>query len=94
MNTNTVSCIQYCGWLSRWIPLQCGIRQGCPLSPLCFILECHIRQNKNIKGITLPISVDGRQEIKIMQYADDSTLFLADEPSVHYSLLAVEAFSN
>ena len=86
LNTNTVSCIQNCGWLSRWFPLQCGIRQGCPLSPLCFILaceilSCHIRQNKTIKGIQMPLSIDGRNEIKIMQFADDSTLFLADETS-------------
>ena len=84
LNTNTVSCVNYCGWLSRWFPLDCGIRQGCPISPLCFILaceilSCHIRQNKQIKGIRLPLEIGGRNEMKIMQFADDSTLFLADE---------------
>ena len=99
LNTNTVSCVNYCGWLSRWFPLDCGIRQGCPISPLCFILaceilSCHIRQNKQIKGIRLPLEIGGRNEMKIMQFADDSTLFLADECSIYQSLKAIDLFSE
>ena len=74
---NTESCILNNGWSSDFFKLERGVRQGCPLSPYLFILCVEIlaetiRKNKNIKGITI---IDG-QEIKISQYADDTTLIL------------------
>ena len=99
ITNDTVSCVSYCGWLSRWIPLKCGIRQGCPISPLlfilsCEILSCRIRQSKCINGIKLPMSICGRNDIKVMQFADDTTLFLSDEPSIYKCLEVVDQFSQ
>ncbi len=99
LNANTYSCINYCGWLSGWFPLECGIRQGCPISPLIFILacellSCNIRQMRDIKGIKLPIAIGDRNEIKLLQFADDTTLFLADEMSIKLSLQIIEKFSE
>ena len=93
------SCINHCGWLSQWFPLNCGIRQGCPLSPLCFILACEIlackiRQCKSIKGIKLPADIYGRNEIKLLQYADDSTIFVSDENSIIKCLHIITLFSR
>ena len=59
INHNTVSCINYNGKLSPTFDLKRGIRQGCPFSPLIFILACEallnkIRQSQLIRGIDLP----------------------------------------
>ena len=72
----TESCILNNGWSSAFFKLGRGVRQGCPLSPYLFILCAEIlaetiRKNENIKGITI-----NEQEIKISQYADDTTLIL------------------
>ena len=67
------------GWISEIFDLERGVRQGCPLSALLFILSvealaCRIRQNNEIKGFkygTLAV-----QAVKICQYVDDTILFL------------------
>ena len=73
---NTESYILNNGWSSAFFKLGRGVRQGCPLSPYLFILCAEIlaetiTKNENIKGITI-----NEQEIKISQYADDTTLIL------------------
>ena len=70
------SCVLNNGWASSYFTPERGVRQGRPLSPYIFILCAEvlankIRENKDIKGIT----VRGN-EIKISQYADDTTMIL------------------
>lgn len=55
-----------------------GIRQGCPLSALLFILSIEalaneIRQNNNIIGLSVGCN---EKTLKILQLADDMTLFV------------------
>ena len=56
----TESCISYYGRLSALFPVNSGIRQGCPFSPLAFVLVVvellahKIRQSPNVKDICIP----------------------------------------
>jgi hypothetical protein len=70
------------GYLTNPIPIQRGLRQGCPLSALLFILigevlGNQIRENSKIKGIILR-----SRELKILQYADDTSLILTGDASI------------
>ncbi len=73
------------GWMTAFINLERGLRQGCPLSmPLYIItaemLAIHIRSDTRIQGLQLPESED---EVKLSQYADDTTLLLANDQSIN-----------
>ena len=53
----TESYTNYIGWLSQSIEVSSGIRQGCPFSPMAFILALlatKIRADPLVKGISIP----------------------------------------
>ena len=80
LTSNSQSSIIHGGWLSDSFDVECGIRQGCPFSPLAFILAVELLaikiRNSDILGIKAPINNNTRDEfIKIKQLADDTTLF-------------------
>ena len=82
---NTTSCVANNGHKTESFNLRRGVHQGCPLSALLFIILVQVLQfmlykNKNISGITV-----GDKEIKILQMADDTTIFttnLEDIPKI------------
>ena len=92
---NIESCVLNNGWASNYFTPERGVRQGCPLSPYIFILCADvlankIRASKDIKGIT----VCGN-EIKISQYADDTTMILdGSKKSFTSALLDLELFGE
>ena len=78
------SCIKVNGFISAPFSLSRGVRQGCSLSALLYVLiaetfACLVRDENQIKGIDLPNSA---QRSVISQYADDTTLTLSDFHSV------------
>ena len=70
------------------------VRQGCPNSPYLFILSAEvlsikIRQDSNVRGT----KIFGR-EIKLSQFADDTTLFNAKLESLELALKIVDDFGK
>ena len=71
------------GYMTNYFKISRGVRQGCPLSPYLFILSVELlalklRYIPECKGISLPNS----QEVKLSQFADDTTLILSDIDSL------------
>ena len=82
------------GFMTNFFQVSRGVRQGCPLSPYLFILCAEIlahkiRGEENIKGIEIL-----NEEIKLTQFADDTTLFCADILSVNNALILLQKFGK
>ena len=77
--------------------LERGVRRGCPLSPLLYVLvsevlSTQIRKCCDIEGFRLPGA--GGLQFKIAQYADDATLFVKTEFSLCRLLQVVERYER
>ena len=72
------------GFLSESFPVSRGVRQGCPLSPLLYVLvaeslACAIRNDPLIDGFPLPGTNSHK---KLSQYADDTSVFVSSDNSM------------
>ena len=78
------SAVNVNGYLSPFFHLSRGVRQGCPLSPLLYVLvsevlAVNIRCNPRISGLCLP----GSSPLSpISQYADDTSLILTSDDAI------------
>ena len=96
MYTDVRSAIQINGYQSNFFPVSRGVRQGCPLSPLLYVLvaeamACAIRADSSIAGFPLPGS---SIRVKISQYADDTTLIVDDDTSLTRIFHVLEDYSK
>ena len=81
---NPSSIVKNNGYLSKPILINRGIRQGCAISAMIFILVIEIlalklKQNNSIKGIHITKINGGVHEQLLSQYADDITIFIKNE---------------
>ena len=92
---NSESCIRNGGWHSSWFPCERGVRQGCCVSPYLFLLVAEILsiklQNSNeFKGIS--ITSENLNLCKVVQYADDLSLFVKNENELEAALIIIDNF--
>ena len=91
---NITSCVVNNGYASDFFSLQRGVRQGCPLSGLLFVLAVEplanqIRMDNSIKGLK-----NGSKVTKLSLYADDTTAFIRDDSSAISLFSLLENFST
>ena len=68
------------GYMTYYFKISRGVRQDCPLSLFLFILEVEPYPN--------------HQEVKISQFADDTTLIMSDTNSPKFALQTVDNFGT
>ena len=91
---NVSSCVLNNGHASPFFQLHRGVRQGCPLSGLLFVIGIELLaralQNDNsIKGVNI-----NKKEIKLSQFADDTTVLVNDQDSVSNLLKLLRKFKH
>ena len=91
---SVTSQIKVNGFLTEDINISRGVRQGDPLSALLYVLIAEvlgnqIRSYQNIKEITIRDI-----EQKILQYADDTKIFVTNDSSVKETFKELEKYEK
>ena len=78
------SCLLLNGELTEFFPVLRGVRQGCPISPLLYVImdetiASAIRADPLIDGFTIP----GSDPVKLCEYADDTSIIVLSDASLN-----------
>ena len=97
LHNESVSRVVINGNSTDTFKVESGVRQGCPLSVILFILAmeplaCALRQDQSIRGLLVPGS-NGR-EAKMTLYMDDMTILGTDNSSLVKALRWSDCFSR
>ena len=92
--TDISSCVKINGTFSDSFVVERGVRQGCPLSPLLYVifseaLNAVINENPDIKGFVI-----NSFEIKLSQFADDLTSLLIGDRSIFSLFKSLNSFER
>ena len=92
---NPSALIKNNGWFSNKITMTRGIRQGCPVSALLFIIIAEVLatvlKESSYEGITVKLN-NKTKEMKVSQYADDTCLLIKDEAQIETVLKIIDNF--
>ena len=96
MYTLPVGKIKNNGHLSEEFSMTRGVRQGCPISTLIFILSIEIlglkiRQHNDLKGLNLGFP---NKMVKTVQYADDCIIFLNDQHELYTAINIIREYGK
>jgi hypothetical protein len=80
--SNAKSCIKVNGFLSEFFPILRGIRQGCPLSAVLYVLTAEPMRNNIVTNNSINGYLVEDRHTLLFQHADDTTAFVSDENSV------------
>lgn len=91
---NIEGCIKHNGFISDTFQIERGVRQGCPLSAILYVLCAEpfheaICKCPDISGIRM-----GEVEAKMFQHADDTTFFVENVSSIQSILKIIEVYER
>ena len=94
MYDNATSVIQINGHISHPIPIQCGVRQGCPLSMILFVLclnplLCHL--DERLQGLCVHGS---QRKTTVIAYADDVSILVTSQEDVRIIRDAIDCYEK
>ena len=92
--SNISSCVIVNQHVSAPFAVERSVRQGCPLSPLIYVLclepvLCKIRRDPAVTGLHVP---GNREESKVAAFADDSKFLLSGDSSARTVLRCFNRF--
>ena len=91
------SAVKFKDFVTPCFRLSRGVRQGCPLSPLLYVLyaevlACNIRSNPAITGLFLPGSPTPL--LVLSQYADDTSVIVTSNAAIVVAFTTYKTFER